>query len=195
MSDPILRFASKVVLFIVIPTVFALIFLPEGLKFAVFPYLALVIFLLMKAMYEDSLFECPSCKSLFKPNFTDFVLSPSQAYFKLLRCPYCNEINWCLVKVFRGDVVDVKMKPIGEDLNANLEFPLAIVTFFYVFSLITSILNFNLITLLASTLIYSIYASVTLNAIVKGYRTRIIVILSHVMIVPLTILTFLGFVK
>ncbi len=130
MSDPISRFVSKVVLIAIIPTILAMILLPEVLKLAVLPYLGLIIVLLTKMMYEDTLFQCPSCKNLFKPNFIDFVLSPNQTYYKLLKCPHCNEINWCPIKVFRGEGVNVRIKPIKEDLNANLKVPLAVVTFF-----------------------------------------------------------------
>lgn len=194
-NDPILSFALKLVILTVIPTIILVLILPENLKLSVLLYIAIVISLFIKASYDETYYECPKCKALFKPDFIDHILAPHQTYLKLLRCPECGRVSWCPLKIFMGREVRVKVKPPEEKLDANLERCLKIFTFFYVLSLAPSILKLNLIfPLIPSTLIYIVIFAGLKNAIKKGYRTNVLQALTYFLIIPLTLFTFLGFV-
>ena len=192
--DPILSFALKLVVSTVIPTIIIVLILPENLKLLVLLYIAVVIFLFVKASYNETYYECPKCKALFKPDFVDHVLAPHQTYLKLLKCPKCGKISWCPLKIFMGKEVRANVKPLEEKLDANLERCLKIFTFFYIISLMPSILKLNLFPLIPSTVIYVVVFAVLKNAIKKGYRTNILQALTYFLIIPLILLLFLGFV-
>ncbi len=192
--DPILNFALKLVILAVIPTIIVVLILPENLKLLVLLYIAVIIFLFVKASYNETYYECPKCKALFKPDFTDHVLAPHQTYLKLLKCPKCGKISWCPLKIFMGKDVRVKVKPPEEKLDANLERCLKIFTFFYIISLMPSILKLNWFPLIPSTVIYIIVFAELKNAIKKGYRTHVLQALTYFLIIPLMLFFFLGFV-
>ncbi len=194
-NDPILSFALKLPISTVVPTIILVLILPENLKLSVLLYIAIVISLFIKASYNGTYYECPRCKALFKPDFTDHILAPNQAYLKLLRCPKCGEISWYPLKVFMGKDVSVKVKAVDERLDANLERSLKVFTLFYVVSLAPSILKLNpVFPLIPSTLIYIVIFSVLKNAIKKGYRTNVLQAFTYFLIIPLILFTFLGFV-
>ncbi len=192
--DPILSFALKLVISTVVPTIILVFILPENLKLLVLLYIAIVISLFIKVSYNETYYECPKCKVLFKPDFTDHILAPHQTYLKLLRCPKCGEISWCPLRIFIGKEVKVKVKAIDEKLDANLERCLKIFTFFYVLSLIPSILKLNVFPLIPSTLIYIVIFAMLKNAIKKGYRTNVLQALTYFLVIFLMLIFFLGFV-
>jgi len=158
-------------------------------------YIAIIIFLFVKASYNETYYECPKCKALSRPDLTDHILAPHQTYLKLLRCPKCGRVSWCPLKIFMGREVRIKVKPLEEKLDANLERCLKIFTFFYILSLVPSILKLNLIfPLIPSTLIYIVIFAGLKNAIKKGYRTNVLQALTNFLIIPLMLFFFLGFV-
>ena len=192
--DPILSFALKLVILTIIPTIILVLILPENLKLLVLLYIAIVILLFVKASYNETYYEYPKCKALFRPDFTDHILAPNQTYLKLLRCPKCGKISWCELKIFMGKDVKVKVKPTEEKLDANLERCLKIFTFFYILSLIPSILKLNLFPFIPSTFIYILVFATLKNAIKKGYRTHALQALTYFLTIPLLLFFFLGFV-
>ena len=159
-----------------------------------FVYVALITALFIKHIHENTLYECPNCKYVFKPNLSDFILSPHQTYYRLLTCPNCKTVAWCPVKYYKGRELDVRLKPISERFTVNLHALLAFTTVVYVLSLILQVLNLNFVLLAVNTFLYLLYLTFVVYAIVKGYKSQIYLALTFFIVIPLILFTFLGFV-
>ncbi len=192
--DPMARIVGLTVLLTVIPSVLAILLLPDELKPLVLVYLTLVVVLLLKHFYENTLYECPNCKHIFKPKLSDFVLSPHQTYYKLLTCPNCGSIEWCPIKYYRGEELKIKLKPIRKEVKIDLKPLLAFTTFVYLLSIIPAALRQNFVLLAASTLIYLLYFTVIVYAIKKGYGSQIFVAMTFFIVIPMILFALLGFV-
>ncbi len=193
MADPFLRFMFLTFILAVPPTIFMAIVLPENLKPLVIVYVTLVVIVLIRYLYGKVLYECPKCGHTFKPNFSDFVLSPHQTYYKLLRCPKCKSVEWCVVRYYGGERVEIKLKPIKMEGKANLKLHLAFTTVLYVLCILPSLLKSDPVLFMAATVIYLIYLTTVVHAMRRGYESQIFYAMTFFTAVSMIILTFIGF--
>ena len=194
LNSIVLRDIGKFALVTVVPTVIAVLILPEELMTIPFVYVALITALFIKHIYENTLYECPNCKHVFKPKLSDFILSQHQTYYRLLTCPNCKTVAWCPVKYYKGRELDVKLRPISERFTVNIHALLAFTTVVYVLSLIPQVLNLNFVLLAVNTFLYLLYLTFVVYAIVKGYKSQIYLALTFFIVISLILFTFLGFV-
>ena len=190
--DPMARITGLTVFLIIIPGTTALLLLPDKLKPLVLVYLAIVIFLVFRHFYESTLYECPNCRHVFRPELSDFVLAPHQTYYKLLTCPNCGSVEWCPIKYYRGEELKIKLKPIREEVKTNLKPLLVFTTLVYLLSAIPATLHRNFALLIPITLIYLLYFTVIVYAIRKDYRSQIFIAMTFFIVIPMILFGLLA---
>lgn len=67
-----------------------LIFMLISMFLVIFSIILVMIFYVKVAK-----FECPNCKSVFKPKSLTIIMAVHTMSKRRLKCPYCNKTNWC----------------------------------------------------------------------------------------------------
>lgn len=93
-----------------------LLFYPEFIDLS-FLILAAGLYVFLRDMARKIEFLCPNCGRLFRATIVQQFFSPHQTYYKLLRCPKCSEVSWCIAKYYDGAELDAKIRRIEERKN------------------------------------------------------------------------------
>jgi len=176
----LLGVVARKVLLLIIPFIIALmlttLFYPE-FTYLSFLILAAGLYAFLKDMAEKIEFLCPKCGKIFKTSATAFFFSPHQTYWKLLRCPECSEVSWCIAKYYNGVELKAKIKRFKdkEIPLKSLYIQLAVIVSFYAIFLIFYILvkAKELGLLIISTLLFILFFSLIVYAIRQQYRSQI----------------------
>jgi len=198
----LLGIVARKVLLLILPFLIAFIltvqFAPE------FTYLSLLIlaaglYAFLKDMAEKIEFLCPKCGKIFKTSATAFFFSPHQTYWKLLRCPECNKVSWCIVKYYDGVELKAKVRKIKDkEISVkSLVIQLAFVASSYAIFLASWILveAKDLVSLSSSTLLFVLFSSLFVYAIRQEYRSSIYYILTFFGVFAMLLFSFLQAVR
>ncbi|WP_290623491.1 MULTISPECIES: hypothetical protein [unclassified Archaeoglobus] len=194
----LLGIVVRKVLLLIIPFLIALIltvqFAPEFTYLSFF-ILAAGLYVLLRQMAEKIEFLCPECGKIFKTSATAFFFSPHQTYYKLLKCPECNKVSWCIAKYYDGVELRAKVRKIKEkEISVkSLIVQLAVIASSYVVFLASWILTDvkDLVLFSSSTLFFILFSSFFAYAIKQEYRSQIYYVLTFFGVFVMLLLSFL----
>jgi len=175
----LLGIVARKVLLLILPFLIAFIltvqFAPE-FTYLSFLILAAGLYAFLKDMAEKIEFLCPKCGKIFRTSITAFFFSPHQTYYKLLRCPECSEVSWCIAKYYDGVELKANVRKFENKKIPlkSLYIQLAVIVSFYAIFLIFYILKAKELSLLIiSTLLFILFFSLNVYAIRQQYRSQI----------------------